>query len=254
MIVEYPRNLPPPLSGSSISPTERRRISNIQGPSNYRTVQRDYGGTKRASFIFTPAQAEAFRMWWEGRVAYGGGWFAANWPLLNSRVDNVFRFVAPPEWSLAGGGIDGLGHWRVNCEFEIRGRGELPELELLSVTSRPYPIYYADSLKVYATAKLLNDLLYYDNVSVSGTITAFTGTQTIYSSYAIAPEALEVSGDITAFTGAQTIYGSYVIPAEALEVSGTIAALSAFKQLIVYDKYPPEALEVSGTITALTSP
>lgn len=252
MIVEYPLTLPPPLSGSSVSPTERRKISNIPGPANYRTVQRDYGGTKTVSFVFTPEQSEEFRFWWEDVLEYGGGWFAANWPLLQSRTNNVFKFISPPVWSLVGGGIDGLGYWRVSAELEIRGRGELPELQALILTSWPYPVYYQDDLEAGGTARLSNTIDYFEAIATAADITSLEVIETKYTTLLLPSEDLSASATVTTLTFTGTVFRTLVLPAEAVNAAGNITAFSGWIGLIVYDRYPPEALNASATITNLT--
>ncbi|AXF52919.1 MAG: hypothetical protein [Caudoviricetes sp.] len=150
VLSEYPDTLPAPMVGVVV-PTERRRISNLPGVQNFRTVQRDRHGTRTYAFTFTRAQAAIFREWWAEWEQRGGGWFAANWPLPWSRGPNVFRFKAPPSWSMIGGGNDGQGYWRLSGTVEIRGRGMLPTVEVMYLTSTPYPIESVESMG-YASA------------------------------------------------------------------------------------------------------
>ena len=143
--VKYPDTLPAPLSGK-ITPTDRRLISEVPGRPNFRTFQRDHHGTLDVSFIYTPRETEVFRFWWANWLARGAGFFAADWPLLHSRKDNVFRFTKPPAYELMGGALNGQGYYRVSAVVEIRGRGMMPTLELHSVSSRPYPVESQDEL------------------------------------------------------------------------------------------------------------
>lgn len=139
VLSEYPETLPAPMVGV-VTPTERRKVGSIGGVQSFRTVQRDRHGARTYAFTFTKEQAAIFRDWWAEWEQRGGGWFAANWPLPWSRGPNVFRFKNPPEWSLIGGGIDGQGYWRASGSLEIRGRGMLPTVDVMYLTSTPYPL------------------------------------------------------------------------------------------------------------------
>lgn len=152
VLSEYPETLPAPMVGV-VTPTERRKVGSIGGVQSFRTVQRDRHGSRTYAFTFTKEQAAIFREWWVEWEQRGGGWFAANWPLPWSRGPNVFRFKNPPEWSLIGGGIDGQGYWRVSGSVEIRGRGMLPTVEVMYLTSTPYPIVSEDSIDIGSIAE-----------------------------------------------------------------------------------------------------
>ena len=145
VVVEYPEGLPAPTTGS-VTITERRKGSTIGGRKNFRTFQRDRHGQRTIAFTFTPMQAAIFREWWAEWLQCGGGWFAAEWPLPWTRGPSVFRFQDPPQWALIGGTPTGQGYWRVTATVEIRGRGMLPEMEVMYLTSTPYPIVYNDSM------------------------------------------------------------------------------------------------------------
>jgi len=132
--VVYPDTLPHPLVGQ-FTPGERRAVNREV----MRPISRDRAGVRSVAFIFTPAQAREFRDWYVDWVTVGGGFFAAPWPMPWGRGPHVFRFVEPPSWQLVGGGLDGQGYWRVTADVELRGRGEMPELDVLVVTSKPYP-------------------------------------------------------------------------------------------------------------------
>lgn len=147
VLSEYPETLPAPMVGV-VTPTERRKVGSIAGVQSFRTVQRDRHGTRTYAFTFTKEQAAIFREWWVEWEQRGGGWFAANWPLPWSRGPNVFRFKNPPEWALIGGGIDGQGYWHVSGLLEIRGRGMLPTVEVIYLTSTPYPVIFSDQLDI----------------------------------------------------------------------------------------------------------
>ena len=151
VLVEYPEGLPAPSTGE-VRPTERRTISAVGQVKNFRAKQRDRHGTRSYAFTFTPTQAAIFREWWAEWLQRGGGWFAANWPLPWSRGPNVFRFVDPPQWQLIGGQINGHGYWRVSGICEIRGRGMLPTVEVMYLTSKPYPI---DDINIISLSELI---------------------------------------------------------------------------------------------------
>lgn len=139
--VIYPDTLPHPEVGQ-FTPRERRAINR----EFMRPISRDRAGTRSVAFTFTPVQAREFREWYQEWVTMGGGMFAAPWPMPWGRGPHVFRFVEPPTWQLIGGGIDGQGYWRVTADVELRGRGELPELEVFTVTSKPYPVDLSDEI------------------------------------------------------------------------------------------------------------
>lgn len=156
VLSEYPETLPAPMVGV-VTPTERRKVGSIGGVQSFRTVQRDRHGTRTYAFTFTKEQAAIFREWWVEWEQHGGGWFAANWPLPWSRGPNVFRFKNPPEWSLIGGGIDGQGYWRVSGSVEIRGRGMLPTVEVMYLTSTPYPVISIENMEIGEILPILID-------------------------------------------------------------------------------------------------
>ena len=133
--VIYPDTLPHPQVGQ-FTPRERRAINREV----MRPISRDRAGVRSVAFIFTPDQASEFRRWYEEWLSMGGGFFAAPWPMPWGRGPHVFRFVEPPSWQLVGGALNGQGYWRVTADVELRGRGEMPELEVLVITSKLYPI------------------------------------------------------------------------------------------------------------------
>ena len=145
--VVYPDTLPHPEVGQ-FTPRERRAINR----EFMRPISRERAGTRSVAFTYTPAQAREFREWYQEWVTMGGGMFAASWPMPWGRGPHVFRFVEPPTWQLIGGGIDGQGYWRVTADVELRGRGEMPTLEVFTITSKPYPIEAEEPLKSRAPA------------------------------------------------------------------------------------------------------
>lgn len=226
--VKYPDTLPAPLSGK-ITPTDRRLISEVPGRPNFRTFQRDHHGTLDVSFIYTPRETEVFRFWWANWLARGAGFFAADWPLLHSRKDNVFRFTKPPAYELMGGALNGQGYYRVSAVVEIRGRGMLPTLELHSVSSRPYPVEELDVMDV-GTPELfrLPPVVGHGDDLNMGDISNFTMSYTgiKYTTYRLEPENINV-GKI-----------------ENFNITGQVI-------LITYSNYEPELLDV-GKIERFT--
>jgi hypothetical protein len=174
VLSEYPETLPAPMVGVVV-PTERRKISSLHGLQNFRTVQRDRHGTRTYAFTYTREQAAIFREWWAEWEQLGGGWFAANWPLPWSRGPNVFRFKGTPAWSMIGGGNNGQGYWRVSGTVEIRGRGMLPTVEVLYLTSTTYPLFSKDDISTKTHAIARQDNLYFEVLSdmVTASTSAF---------------------------------------------------------------------------------
>jgi hypothetical protein len=125
--VRYPSGLPGPTA-APLTPTERRLASEVPGMVQYRGIQRDFHARQRVQWMLTADQAETWQTWWREELQRGGLWFAANWPLLQGRVDNVYRFAGPPTWDFIPGGPRGRGMRRVSAALEVRGRGALPLL------------------------------------------------------------------------------------------------------------------------------
>lgn len=142
----YPDSLPCPTA-APMRPTERRRITELPGQKTYRAFQRDFHGTQDVEFVLNAAQADVFASWWRDTLRRGGGWFAADWPLLFGRTDNVYRFVTTPAWTFV---IDGrAGMHRVSAQVEIRGIGELPTIrDLVILTTPPYPVQLTEEFGV----------------------------------------------------------------------------------------------------------
>lgn len=249
VLSEYPETLPAPMVGVVV-PTERRKISSLHGVQNFRTVQRDRHGTRTYAFTYTREQAAIFREWWAEWEQLGGGWFAANWPLPWSRGPNVFRFKGPPSWSMIPGGNKGQGYWRVSGTVEIRGRGMLPTVEVMYLTSTLYPVFFEDSLDlpIYLSASARNSLYQIDPDSIELAITAQFGTRNLQKEYAFSESInISVAADITA----RIPQSSVVIPTEGLSL-GISAAISA-KTVIITHIVPPESLslDIGATFNAV---
>lgn len=124
--VRYPSTLPCPRA-STVTPAERRQLSQAERPRDAAAFERDRTQLERISFPpFSAAQAEEFRAWWEADLFFGAHWFAAAWPSPVGAVDVVRRFVSAPQWAFVPGGF-----WEVSGLCEVRGRGELPRLDPL---------------------------------------------------------------------------------------------------------------------------
>lgn len=243
--VVYPDTLPHPEVGQ-FTPRERRAINR----EFMRPISRDRAGIRSVAFTFTPAQAREFREWYQEWVTMGGGMFAALWPMPWGRGPHVFRFVEPPQWQLIGGGIDGQGYWRVTADVELRGRGEMPELEVFVITSKPYPYFFADAVRGAPSFRKLR--FEADFMDAFGGRHAILGgdLRDIYQSYdGWEPEAIK--GEYALGDGVlNSIYrvydgwepdkikGVYSIP------KGTLRSI-----LISYTRWTPEPLEGEYAIT-----
>lgn len=255
VLSEYPETLPAPMVGV-VTPTERRKVGSIGGVQSFRTVQRDRHGTRTYAFIFTKEQAAIFRDWWAEWEQRGGGWFAANWPLPWSRGPNVFRFKNPPEWSLIGGGIDGQGYWRVSGSVEIRGRGMLPTVEVMYLTSTPYPIVSIDAL--YARGQDVVPQPSYggiiDYLSLQASITGGRASNGYVNYLNYIPDNLSLSASVLSGAANQTIYSNYQYqPTENVTIFGKVLGGSATLAVITYRNYPVENLKISAEILNITA-
>jgi len=245
VLSEYPESLPAPMVGV-VSPTERRKVGSIGGVQSFRTVQRDRHGTRTYAFTFTKEQAAIFREWWVEWEQRGGGWFAANWPLPWSRGPNVFRFKATPEWTLIGGGIDGQGYWRVNGSLEIRGRGMLPTVEVMYLTSTPYPIEFRDGLQAQAIKAKL-DPSYNGEKDGLGTSLEVSSAyaRNVIQTFSIPAEGVETNVEVLE-ASSRRIIQTYSIPHEGVLTSLAVFSASAKNVVITYRNYKPE-----GVLTSL---
>ncbi len=134
----YPTDLPGPTS-APIQSAERRLLSSLPGPRVSRVLQRDRLATQRCTFALTLAQAEVFNAWWRDDLIEGGRWFASNWPLPQGGT-GVRRFIGTPKW----GDYVPTALWKVTCEFEVRGRGEVPVAD--AVLNAFDPLYKASQI------------------------------------------------------------------------------------------------------------
>lgn len=249
VLSEYPETLPAPMVGV-VTPTERRKVGSIGGVQSFRTVQRDRHGTRTYAFTFTKEQAAIFREWWVEWEQRGGGWFAANWPLPWSRGPNVFRFKNPPEWSLIGGGVDGQGYWRVSGSVEIRGRGMLPTVEVLYLTSTPYPVESIDELSIRAGGISPHPGygIGFESLGLGAKITDGRASNGFVTYTRYLPEAIGISGLVVSAQVSQTIYSSYTYVVENVFLLGNIVSANAQVILVSYKNYKVEAVSLNGKL------
>lgn len=241
VLSEYPEGLPAPSTGE-VRPTERRKISGVGQIKNFRTVQRDRHGTRSYTFTFTPEQAAIFREWWVEWQQRGGGWFAANWVLPWGRGPHVFRFVDPPKWALIGGTITGQGYWRVSGQVEIRGRGMLPTVEVMYLTSTPYPLYSLDIVDAAVSAdnKARESMHVMAPDSLGNWVSAEFTARNLHRELTYA-ESLQIG--IVANITARTPFNKIDIPPETLDIA--ISANIIARVVIITHVIKPEAVSIS---------
>lgn len=246
--VVYPDTLPHPEVGQ-FTPRERRAINR----EFMRPISRDRAGTRSVAFTYTPAQAREFREWYQEWVTMGGGMFAAPWPMPWGRGPHVFRFVEPPTWQLIGGGIDGQGYWRVTADVELRGRGEMPTLDVLVVTSKPYPYEFSDSLET--SSPLFYDVphpFWSDSLGTSAPAFIAGSLRDPLVEYEGLPESLETSAPVFIAGELKAPLVSYEGLPEALETSAPEFIAGTLKvAIITYSNWPllaedDESLETSA--------
>jgi hypothetical protein len=136
--IAYPAGLPAPAS-MSVVPRERR-VQQDGAPQvgELRLLQTDDVSLVQASFTLTESQAEAWSMWYDVGLTFGGSWFSATWPLPQGLVAATWRVVGHPTWSL----VDGAGVWRVSVAFEARVRALPPQT---SGGSGPVTLFMQDT-------------------------------------------------------------------------------------------------------------
>lgn len=253
VLSEYPETLPAPMIGVVV-PTERRKISSLHGVQNFRTVQRDRHGTRTYAFTFTREQAAIFREWWAEWEQLGGGWFAANWPLPWSRGPNVFRFKGPPAWYMIGGGNTGQGYWKVSGTVEIRGRGMLPTVDVLYLTSTLYPILSTDSISAKAINFKDSPIIqgYIENIGAYANVLDIS-SRDIYQIYKCDPENLIISGSVSRIFSDSTEYITIRNPAEEISLDASVIMISARNLVIKYGNYAPESLNISSEVKSISA-
>lgn len=253
--VAYPAKLPCPTA-APVAPTERRLVSDIPGDKQYRGLQRDFHGTQELTWIFTSAEAKVFGDWWKLKLRQGGFWFAADWPLPSGKIDNVYRFMAPPSWSFQPGGNDKQGIFTVTAKLEIRGRGMLPmDTNIRVLTSRPYPVINEDSLAMAVEYVNTAFVVSPRNIDlgtalfelVGVTLTEKTGKQTTASEdFATAAfEMVDVS--LSEKTGlVQTA------SADSANADFSLMAVTLQRELTKYTNWQPESASAAFTLEGVT--
>lgn len=128
--ITYPSTLPPPVGPIVDVPTERRRQNGRPGPWAVAAWGRERTATVELQWILKPAEAEAFRDWFEagvdaGGIAMGGAWWSASWPsVAGAAVPIAYQFLSEPRWGHLGQGI-----WRVSAQAQRRGGPTLPDTD-----------------------------------------------------------------------------------------------------------------------------
>lgn len=245
----YPDSLPCPTA-APMRPTERRRITELPGQKTYRAFQRDFHGTQDVEFMLNAAQADVFASWWRDTLRRGGGWFAADWPLLFGRTGNVYRFVTTPAWTFI---IDGrAGMHRVSAQVEIRGIGELPAVrDLVILTTPPYPIQFTDELAIDFAARKI-DFIYWPTDSADIGFTAIGAVlRAPLITYPAPPEPMDIG-----FTALGAVLRAplvtYSVPPEPLDVGFSSVSGTLRVALIRYQNWPAEPLDVGFTAIGAT--
>lgn len=149
----FPATLPGP-SVATVTPADRRLLSDVPGPQNARGIQRDYLAVQHLEWnLLDSAAALMFQSWWRTSLIFGAAWFAATWPLPLGWQSATRRFLGTPRWQHLPGGF-----WRVSADCELRGRG-LPPVTHLCTTGpawsqtvkpnhRHYGMYFQNALFV----------------------------------------------------------------------------------------------------------
>lgn len=121
MPVEYPAMLPPP-SGYGFSARERRAMSSGDGPQQARTRARDpIVDAERVSWRYSPAEMEAWQIWYRDELLWGQLWFAVPLPGYGGELVRVARYVSAVDRQHVAAGV-----FEVSADLEIRGRSALP--------------------------------------------------------------------------------------------------------------------------------
>ena len=121
MAIEYPRELPAPIS-SKFKPADRIRRTDMVGEQVTAPKERDFRGQDEVSFLFTAIQAQRFDDWWRYELLSGGLLWTAPWPLPTGFRDSVStrRFVGDIQWSFVAARNGGLRN--LTASTEVLGR------------------------------------------------------------------------------------------------------------------------------------
>ncbi|MEN6621305.1 MAG: hypothetical protein ABFD50_07140 [Smithella sp.] len=116
----WPTNLPNPSSNYSLDPVDQTIRTDMESGAaraRRRTTARNDKVT--VSWLFTDAQLDIFRTWFEDATtgaAGGASWFTVNLLIGNTGFSTVeARFVGPFKCAYAP-----VMHWTVSAELEIR--------------------------------------------------------------------------------------------------------------------------------------
>lgn len=118
--VVYPPSLPCPQT-STVTPGERRALSDADRPREARNIQRDRLEFERITFPpMSLTDCETLMVFWRDTLKRGGAWFSADWPLPRGmHVQAVRKFREQPKWQFVPGGF-----WQLSALCEVRGRGK----------------------------------------------------------------------------------------------------------------------------------
>lgn len=141
-IGEYPDTLPLPVSMNFVPKERRRSDTQIPGFSNWRTYSYEPITYANVRWRMNPAQLDEFNDWWENTIFKGVGWFTITLPGFKGLVSRTVRFITSLTENHLGAGI-----FDISATLEIRGEFRAS----LIFTSRPYPIYFQDSLQTGIT-------------------------------------------------------------------------------------------------------
>lgn len=123
--IAYPSSLPGPMPGS-FAPRPRRAASQLDGPLQQRSRQRDAAGlTSQYTYAYTPEQMAVWLEWYRSTLTNGRRWFVHALPGRGGLVNRVVRYRSVQQQLL------GAGIYSVTCQFEQRGAAYLatPEVE-----------------------------------------------------------------------------------------------------------------------------
>lgn len=246
--VLYPSGLPGPTA-APLTPTERRLASEVPGMVQYRGIQRDFHARQRVQWMLTADQAERWQNWWRIDLLRGGLWFAANWPLLPGRVNNVYRFAGPPSWDFIPGGPRGRGMRRVSAALEVRGRGELPREYLLIVTSRPYPVEAEDSISIGFQLDALRSQTWPDDEMDIGFSLDGGSLRAPLVNYGLWPaEEVDLAFTLDGGSLRSTLIRYQNWPAEEMDLAFTLDGGSLRVALIRYQNWPAEEMNITFSL------
>ena len=242
--VRYPDELPCPQVDTTLTPRERRYISDVSEVKKMRTFQRGFQAKREhVSFVFSETQAEVFQRWYQESIIEGGAWFYADWPLLHTEKDVCHRFVTRPVWKFLA---RGFFHVTATIEVYERKVGRTANV----YTSKIYPHYFSDNVtnsNVFIRGMPFAKPI--DHVTASNiSIVNVTYTKWIYSNYAFSDDIQTSHISFTA-TQKKYIYSAYAISDDItgsnISISGRIT-----NRLIDYDYFTDDVKASNISIVA----